>query len=85
MIDSKIFHHFDDGIVDDFPGVESYGEFHVRTACIVEQLEMENIGQKQSQHYCHPEMLPEHKSFFYFIISAVKLKIFKMCADKSNF
>ncbi len=38
LIDWKLLHHFDDGIVDDFPGVDSYGEVHVRTAWIVEQL-----------------------------------------------
>ena len=44
FIDSKIFHHFDDGVVDDFTRVDSDREVHVRTAGIVEQLEMENIG-----------------------------------------
>jgi hypothetical protein len=44
FIDSKIFHHFDDGVVDDFPGVDSDREVHVRTAGIVKQLKMENIG-----------------------------------------
>jgi len=42
--DSKIFHHFDDGVVDDFPGVDPDRKVHVRTAGIVEQLKMENIG-----------------------------------------
>ncbi len=52
FIDSKIFHHFDDGVVDDFTRVDSDREVHVRTAGIVEQLKMENIGQKRNQ--CFP-------------------------------
>jgi hypothetical protein len=64
FIDSKIFHHFDDGVVDDFPGVDSDRKVHVRTAGIVEQLKMENIRQKRNQRFAIRKCCLNTKVFF---------------------
>ena len=43
---SKFGHHFQNGIVNDFPRVDSDGKIHVRTFRIVEQLKVKHVGQE---------------------------------------